>query len=233
MDHAWATQFSVNQPLIKRRVQLNEERLKLLNAHYQGAIPVDLLKTEQDRITRALEESEQQLLAAEVGIDRIESTVRRCMKLLKTCYETYITASPQLRRLLNQSMFEAFSVGSDGEVMAKPTEAFLTLLRIDALRVKNGRKPAPEGSALHDSAQWQDGVPAWLADAFKTNTKKRSSSSRRSTPVFSDLGLNDDYSAEGVGFEPTVPCDTTVFETVRFGHSRIPPRREASRPGDR
>ena len=29
--------------------------------------------------------------------------------------------------------------------------------------------------------------------------------------------------AEGVGFEPTVPCDTTVFETVRFGHSRIPP----------
>ncbi len=29
--------------------------------------------------------------------------------------------------------------------------------------------------------------------------------------------------AEGVGFEPTVPCDTPVFETVRFGRSRIPP----------
>ena len=29
--------------------------------------------------------------------------------------------------------------------------------------------------------------------------------------------------AEGVGFEPTVPCDTAVFETARFGHSRIPP----------
>ncbi len=29
--------------------------------------------------------------------------------------------------------------------------------------------------------------------------------------------------AEGVGFEPTVPCDTTVFETVRLVHSRIPP----------
>jgi hypothetical protein len=39
--------------------------------------------------------------------------------------------------------------------------------------------------------------------------------------------------AEGVGFEPTVPCDTTVFETVRFGHSRIPPRGEASRPVER
>ncbi len=29
--------------------------------------------------------------------------------------------------------------------------------------------------------------------------------------------------AEGVGFEPTVPFDTTVFETVRFVRSRIPP----------
>ena len=31
--------------------------------------------------------------------------------------------------------------------------------------------------------------------------------------------------AEGVGFEPTVPCDTAVFETARFGHSRTPPQK--------
>src|SRR5450432_4165672 len=30
--------------------------------------------------------------------------------------------------------------------------------------------------------------------------------------------------AEGVGFEPTVTCATMVFETIRFGRSRIPPR---------
>ena len=30
--------------------------------------------------------------------------------------------------------------------------------------------------------------------------------------------------AEGVGFEPTVPGGTMVFETIRFGRSRIPPR---------
>ena len=29
--------------------------------------------------------------------------------------------------------------------------------------------------------------------------------------------------AEAVGFEPTVTCATTVFETVRFGRSRTPP----------
>ena len=29
--------------------------------------------------------------------------------------------------------------------------------------------------------------------------------------------------AERVGFEPTLPCGTTVFETARFGHSRTSP----------
>jgi hypothetical protein len=29
--------------------------------------------------------------------------------------------------------------------------------------------------------------------------------------------------AEGVGFEPTVPCSTAVFKTARISHSRTPP----------
>ena len=32
-----------------------------------------------------------------------------------------------------------------------------------------------------------------------------------------------DWLAERVGFEPTVPFRTTVFETVRIGHSRTSP----------
>ena len=34
--------------------------------------------------------------------------------------------------------------------------------------------------------------------------------------------------AEGVGFEPTEPGGSTVFETVRFGRSRIPPGGESN-----
>src|SRR5215471_12496322 len=41
---------------------------------------------------------------------------------------------------------------------------------------------------------------------------------RRATGIPSPL-------AEGVGFEPTVGCPTMVFETIRFGRSRIPPWR--------
>ena len=34
--------------------------------------------------------------------------------------------------------------------------------------------------------------------------------------------------AEGEGFEPPVPCGTTVFKTAAFDHSAIPPRSELS-----
>ncbi len=37
------------------------------------------------------------------------------------------------------------------------------------------------------------------------------------------------YKAEGVGFEPTVTCATTVFKTVAFGHSATPPGRAIPR----
>ena len=36
-------------------------------------------------------------------------------------------------------------------------------------------------------------------------------------------GPSDTRVAEGLGFEPRVTCATMVFETIRFGRSRIPP----------
>ena len=43
--------------LATRRTQLEGEQHKLLQAHYAGAIPLDMLKKEQDRITASLEPS--------------------------------------------------------------------------------------------------------------------------------------------------------------------------------
>src|SRR5207245_3414334 len=45
------------------------------------------------------------------------------------------------------------------------------------------------------------------------------------------LPLTCSFDAEGVGFEPTVTCATMVFETIRFGRSRIPPGRDSTGSG--
>ena len=37
-------------------------------------------------------------------------------------------------------------------------------------------------------------------------------------------GRRNNSMAEEVGFEPTVPCGTTVFKTAAFNHSAIPPK---------
>ena len=49
--------------LASRRTQLEGEQQKLRQAHYAGAIPLDLLKREQDRITASLETIEYRITA--------------------------------------------------------------------------------------------------------------------------------------------------------------------------
>jgi site-specific DNA recombinase len=62
---------------IERRSQeriiqrLKDERKKLLDGYYAGAIPVDLLKSEQDRITHGLADAENRLKRLAVKFDEI------------------------------------------------------------------------------------------------------------------------------------------------------------------
>jgi site-specific DNA recombinase len=208
---------------LKRRAQLNEQRKKLLNAHYMDAIPLELLKDEQDRITREIAETDRQMASAEVGLDRVEAIMRRCLDFLVNCHATYVMASPKVRRQLNQAMFEAFYVGTDGALTAKPTEWFRQFLRTDALQpVSRSRRLTPASTDLHDSNQWQDGSPRWVIEEQAKQGQNRSDGS---TPVFQGLGLNKGYLAEEVGFEPTDPCRSHDFQSCRFGRSRTPPGR--------
>lgn len=58
--------------VLQRRVQtLKDERQKLLDGYYAGAIPVDLLNSEQDRIGRGLSEAESRLGKLSVKFERM------------------------------------------------------------------------------------------------------------------------------------------------------------------
>jgi hypothetical protein len=47
----------------RRLAKLKEEREKLLHAYYAGAVPVDLLRSEQDRLTSETRQAERHLEA--------------------------------------------------------------------------------------------------------------------------------------------------------------------------
>src|SRR6266568_8831066 len=56
----------------KRKQQVQDERQKLLRAHYAGAVPQDLLASEMKRLTRDLAEAEVHITAAKSTITDVE-----------------------------------------------------------------------------------------------------------------------------------------------------------------
>jgi hypothetical protein len=156
-------------------------------------------------------------------VDRVRGTVR----FLVNCYQTYVIASPKVRRQLNQAMFEAFYVGTDGALTAKPTEWFRQLLRTDVLRPAGSASPRlSTAKERHDSGDWEGGVPQWIVEE---QAQQGQSSESRTTPVFQGLGLNKGYLAEGVGFEPTVRRTYNGFRDRPIRPLSHPSREETRR----
>jgi site-specific DNA recombinase len=113
----------------KRKGQVQDERQKLLQAHYAGAIPQDLLSSEMKRLTRELTEAETEIAAARVGTADVEATLSLALTAASHCEQAYLTAPNHIRRQINQGFFVRLLIGPDGEVeQAELTEPFAALL---------------------------------------------------------------------------------------------------------
>ncbi|WP_235678034.1 zinc ribbon domain-containing protein [Mycolicibacterium sarraceniae] len=112
--------------LSTQKEQLTSERMRLLQAHYAGAIPIDLLKTEQDRIARQLASIEERLSAAAMEFDSIERAFRVALDFAVHCHKGYLNAREPERRLFNQALFTKILVDED-RVTVELAEPFRTL----------------------------------------------------------------------------------------------------------
>lgn len=91
-----------------QKERLENERMRLLQAHYAGAVPVDLLKQEQDRIARGLAGIEQRLVASAMQFDAFDASLRRAIDYAVNCSVGYrhagtVPGGLQVRRLFNQA----------------------------------------------------------------------------------------------------------------------------------
>ena len=111
----------------KRLVKLTEEREKLLHAHYAGAVPVDLLRSEQERLTTEATQAERHIEVAEASFADIEDTLGKALDLLADCQRAYLAAPGHLRRQWNQALFERLLVYDDRIGEAEVAEPFATL----------------------------------------------------------------------------------------------------------
>ena len=110
------------------RDALRNERGKLLQAHYAGAVPVDLLKTEQDRIGRRLAWLDVQIEASSTEYEQAKAHLEDCLALAGDCHKLYMSIDDSLRRICNQAFFEKIWVKKDSDtVEGEPGQPFNVL----------------------------------------------------------------------------------------------------------
>ena len=115
LDHIYARQHTHTQTLTTQARKLKTQQAKLLEAHYADAIPLDLLKTEQARLTRELDHITRELATLTADRERVEQHLTEALALLEHCHHLYThpNTPPSLKKLLNTVFFTEILINPD------------------------------------------------------------------------------------------------------------------------
>ncbi len=92
---------------------LQEEQQKLVQLYYKGSVSEEVLQAEQTRIEAERTQAHHWVDAASHEAKDVVEALDDALTIIGRCHETYLDASPMLRRLMNQTMFERLIIGSD------------------------------------------------------------------------------------------------------------------------
>lgn len=114
--------------LRREKDKLERKRKKLLEAHYNDAIPLDLLKSEQQKIAKQLAAIDHQAKAYDYTFTTVIERLDDAIELITDCGLTYRLANDKMKKLMNQAVFTRLLIGSDGKVTAEFAEPFAMLV---------------------------------------------------------------------------------------------------------
>ena len=92
--------------LTATRHKLEHQQSKLLQAHYEDAISLDVLKREQHRITRSLNTTTQHIEVLEHDLEDKEVLITQALDLAQHTAAAYHQAPDHIHRMLNQLFFD-------------------------------------------------------------------------------------------------------------------------------
>lgn len=93
----------------RRLAALQDERARLMQAHYAEAVPLDLLKTEMQRLTTAMRSAEQQVAPAQTELADTEAVLEQALVVAGACHREYDRAPERIKRQINQGFFKGCS----------------------------------------------------------------------------------------------------------------------------
>ncbi len=123
--------------LIKKIEDLNDKRYKLVEAYYAGAIAIDILKGEQERLVNEIGLAEDQLKTIDGKHENVQELLELAIKLAGNCHKAYMKAQDDNRRQLNQSFFKKILVGDGRLKELHYTDLFQDIFSGDGLNKSN------------------------------------------------------------------------------------------------
>ena len=131
---------ALRRDLTLQRDRLEDRRRKLVDAHLAGAIPVDLMREEQDRLTAELVGINNRLAGIDVEFESMQRTLAVAIDITTDCFEMYRIAPDWVRRLLNQAFFVRIEVDVEEEELivtgelAEPFKSLHDLTKVSPSR---------------------------------------------------------------------------------------------------
>ncbi len=203
-----------------RVAALEDERQKLLRAHYADALPLGLLKEEQHRIAGEMASAEALIAEHEADLGSINDRLDALLDILDDAQATYRQAPGVVRRQLNQAVFQRLYLDDDTVVGADLSQPYLRLLSpelpdqlLQEEREALARTPS-RGDTTPLTTEATDGV----AEPNRKRPEKRHLSTggqllcerpsgalswdEKNLGPYEDRGSNLTFLVAGAGFEP-------------------------------
>jgi hypothetical protein len=147
--------------LTANRDRLQHEQERLLQAHYADAIPLSLLKREQDRILGELDQVNRRINAHHGEYSDARAHLDDALNLLENYADIYSRCDDANRRLCNQAFFTKVYIDEDDQLRVENNRPFEMLL-----------DPEINANALN-----------WAQDSNKTRTPANDSAGKGSSLV--------------------------------------------------
>lgn len=142
----WASSVKDAEPaeVVKATGELNDRRTKLLHAHLEGGVPLELLKEEQDKIARRLALLDAQINSGDIEYDQAKAHLDDCLTLAGNCHQLYLSLDDSVRRIANQAFFEKLYIQPGDVIDGRPGEPFTIFFNQDVQRLAVERQRAVE-----------------------------------------------------------------------------------------
>ncbi len=145
----------------RRLTRLEGQRQKLLDAYLAGAVPVDLLREKQAKISHEIEQAGKRADSLDVQFERVKTNLDKALDLAGNWYGAYCGSNERDRRQMNQAIFERIDVNLHHELEFKFRQPFAVLLNDEVKRAAVSRMLLQEAVDEAFKASWEEIAAGW------------------------------------------------------------------------